>query len=220
LPSGKPDIGEITVIASNLLSRARRAAPEAAPGRAALIIGAAALAAAGLAACSSSSAPAASSSSPAASPASPAAPAAPASSPAAAASSPAAASGPDVCSLLTSAQVASFTADQVEQVTPGQVGANSACTYVLSNSAIQVQVARPGSAAGYSGFSGQVIAGASPPGSAVSVPGLGQEAIASNLGVAVQGAKYAYLVLNAHGQVPGQTAVDYKMARVLLSALG
>jgi hypothetical protein len=217
LPSGKPDIGEITVIASNLLSRARRAAPEAAPGRAALIIGAAALAAAGLAACSSSSAPAASSSSPAASPA---APAAPASSPAAAASSPAAASGPDVCSLLSSAQVASFTADQVEQVTPGQVGANSACTYVLSNSAIQVQVARPGSAAGYSGFSGQVIAGASPPGSAVSVPGLGQEAIASNLGVAVQGAKYAYLVLNAHGQVPGQTAVDYKMARVLLSALG
>jgi hypothetical protein len=217
LPSGKPDIGEITVIASNLLSRARRAAPEAALGRAALIIGAAALAAAGLAACSSSSAPAASASSPAASPA---APAAPASSPAAAASSPAAASGPDVCSLLSSAQVASFTADQVEQVTPGQVGANSACTYVLSNSAIQVQVARPGSAAGYSGFSGQVIAGASPPGSAVSVPGLGQEAIASNLGVAVQGAKYAYLVLNAHGQVPGQTAVDYKMARVLLSALG
>lgn len=205
------------MIASNLLSRARRAAPEAAPGRAALIIGAAALAAAGLAACSSSSAPAASASSPAASPA---APAAPASSPAAAASSPAAASGPDVCSLLSSAQVASFTADQVEQVTPGQVGANSACTYVLSNSAIQVQVARPGSAAGYSGFSGQVIAGASPPGSAVSVPGLGQEAIASNLGVAVQGAKYAYLVLNAHGQVPGQTAVDYKMARVLLSALG
>jgi hypothetical protein len=215
LPSGKPDIGEITVIASNLLSRARRAAPEAALGRPALTISAVALAAAGLAACSSSSAPAASSSS---SPA--ASPAAPASSPAPAASSPAAASGPDVCSVLTSAQVASFTADQVEQVAPGEVDANSACTYVLSNSAIQVQVAPPASPAGYSGFSGQVSAGANPPDSAVSVPGLGQQAVASSVGVAVQGAKHAYLVLNLHGQVPGQTAADYKMVRVLLSALG
>jgi hypothetical protein len=214
LPSGKPDIGEITVIASNLLSRARRAAPEAAPGRAALTISAVALATAGLAACSSSSAPTASSSSPAASSA------APASSSAPAASSPAAASGPNVCSVLTSAQVASFTADEVEQVTRGQVGANSACTYVLSNSTIQVQVAPHGSSAGYTGFSGLVSSGANPAGSAVSVPGLGQQAIASNVGVAVQGAKYAYLVLNAHGQVPSQTAIDYKMAKVLLSALG
>ena len=197
------------MIASNLLSRARRAAPGAAPGRPALTISAVALAAAGLAACSSSSAPAASSSSRAATPA------AAASSPA-----PAAASGPDVCSVLTSAQVASFTADQVQQVAPGQVGANPACTYVLSNSSIQVQVAPPASSAGFSGFSGQVSSGANPPGSTVSVPGLGQQAVASSVGVAVQGAKYAYLVLNLHGQVPGQTAADYKMVKVLLSALG
>jgi hypothetical protein len=214
LPSGKPDIGEITVIASNLLSRARRAAPEAALGRPALTISAVALAAAGLAACSSGSAPAASSSSPAATPA------AAASSPVPAASSPAVAGGPHVCSVLTSAQVASFTADQVEQAAPGQVDANPACTYVLSNSSIQVQVAPPASSAGYSGFSGRVSSGANPPGSAVSVPGLGQQAVASSVGVAVQGAKYAYLVLNLHGQVPGQTAADYKMVRVLLSALG
>jgi hypothetical protein len=215
LPSGKADIGEITVIASNLLSRARRAAPEAAPGRPALAISAVALAAAGLAACSGSSAPAASPS------AAPASSSAPASSPAPAASSPpAAASGPNVCSLLTSAQVASFTDDVVEQVTRGQVGANSACTYVLSNSTIEVQVAPHGSSAGYPGFSGLVSSGANPAGSAVSVPGLGQQAVASNVGVAVQGAKYAYLVLNAHGQVSSQTAIDYKMAKVLLSALG
>jgi hypothetical protein len=214
LPSGKADIGEITVMASNLLARARRAAPEAALGRAALTISAVALATAGLAACSGSSGPAASSSSPAASPA------APASSPVPAASSPAAASGPNVCSVLTSAQVASLTADVVEQVTGGQVGANSACTYVLSNSTIEVQVAPHGSAAGYTGFSGLVSSGANPAGSAVSVPGLGQQAIASNVGVAVQGAKYAYLVLNAHGQVPSQTATDYKMAKILLTALG
>ena len=204
------------MIASNLLSRARRAAPEAALGRPALTISAVALAAAGLAGCSSSSAPAASSSSPAATPA--AAASSPA--PAPAASSPAVAGGPDVCSVLTSAQVASFTADQVEQAAPGQVDANPACTYVLSNSSIQVQVAPPASSAGYSGFSGRVSSGANPPGSAVSVPGLGQQAVASSVGVAVQGAKYAYLVLNLHGQVPGQTAADYKMVRVLLSALG
>ena len=204
------------MIASNLLSRARRAAPGAAPGRPALTISAVALAAAGLAACSSSSAPATSSSSPAATPA--AAASSPA--PAPAASSPAVAGGPDVCSVLTSAQVASFTADQVEQAAPGQVDANPACTYVLSNSSIQVQVAPPASSAGYSGFSGRVSSGANPPGSAVSVPGLGQQAVASSVGVAVQGAKYAYLVLNLHGQVPGQTAADYKMVRVLLSALG
>jgi hypothetical protein len=211
-----PDIGEITVIASNLRSRARRAAPEAARGRAALTISAVALAAAGLAACSSSSAPTAGSSSPAASPADPAS--SPASSPAA--SSPAAASGPDVCSVLTSAQVASFTRDEVEQVTPGQVGANSACTYVLSNSAIQVQVAPTGSSAAYDGFSGQVYSGANPAGSAVSVPGLGQQAIASSVGVAVQSAKHAYLVLNAHGQLPSQNAIDFSLAKALVSALG
>jgi hypothetical protein len=218
LPSGKADIGEITVIASNLLSRARRAAPEAGLGRPALAISAVALAAAGLAACSSSSAPTAGPSSPAASPAAPASSAAPAAP--AASSPPAEPGGPNVCSVLPSAQVAAFTADEVEQVTRGQVGANSACTYVLSNSTIEVQVAPHGSSAGYPGFSGLVSSGANPAGSAVSVPGLGQQAIASNVGVAVQGAKYAYLVLNAHGQVPSQTASDYKMAKVLLSALG
>lgn len=196
------------MIASNLLSRARQVAPEAALGRAALTTGAVALAAAGLAACSSSSVPAASSSSPAASSAAPAA------------SSPAAASGPNVCSILTSAQVASFTGDVVEQVTRSQVGGNSACTYVLSNSTIQVQVAPHGSSAGYTGFSGLVSAGANPAGSAISVPGLGQQAIASNVGLAVQGAKYAYLVLNAHGRVPSQTASDFKMAKTLVTALG
>jgi hypothetical protein len=38
--------------------------------------------------------------------------------------------------------------------------------------------------------------------------------------VAVQGAKYAYLVLNAHGQVKNPLARDLKMAKILVSALG
>ena len=47
------------MVVSNLRARSRRAAPDAARGRAALTIGAVALATAGLAACSSSSGPAA-----------------------------------------------------------------------------------------------------------------------------------------------------------------
>lgn len=182
--------------------------------RAAVAVGAVALAAAGLAACSSTGTPSTVSSSPAASGSDPASSAAPAS------SSPAAASGPDVCSILTSAHVASITADLVEQATRGQVGANSACTYTLSNSSIQVQVAPASSSAGYAGFSGLVSAGANPAGSAVAVPGLGQQAISSSVGVAAQGAKYAVLVLNNHGQIPNQLRSDVEMAQVLISALG
>jgi hypothetical protein len=81
-------------------------------------------------------------------------------------------------------------------------------------------VAPRGGPADYPGFSGLVTAGASPPGSAVSEPGLGQRALASSFGVAVQGAKYAYLVLNVHGQVSNPLGTDLKLARVLVSALG
>jgi hypothetical protein len=218
LPSGKPDIGEITVIASNLLSRARQAAPEAALGRAALTIGAVALAAAGLAACSSSSTPAAGSSPPAST-------ADPASSPAPAASSPsgaAALSGPDACSVLSTAKVASIVGESVGQATRGQAGANSTCSYSISDGtiSIEVEVAPHGSPDGYSGFSQLVSTGADPAGSAISEPGLGQHALASSYGVAVQGAKYSYLVLNAHGQVNNALGSDLKIARILVTALG
>jgi hypothetical protein len=215
------------VLSSTLLPRARRAARAAAPARAALTISAIALATAGLAACSSSSAPAASSSSaPAAGSASSSAPAASspgASSPAASsAPGPAAARGPDVCSVLTSTRVASITGDSAGQVTRGQAGTSSTCSYSLRNGtlSIEVEVAPRGSSAGYAGFSGLVTAGASPPGSAASEPGLGQQALASSFGVAVQGARYAYLVINAHGQVSDPLGTDLKMARVMVSTLG
>ena len=38
--------------------------------------------------------------------------------------------------------------------------------------------------------------------------------------MAVQGAKYAYLVLNAHGQVRNPLGSDLKLARILVTALG
>jgi hypothetical protein len=217
------------VLPSHRLSRV----PEAARGRAALTISAVALAAAGLAACSSSPAPAtvsppASAAAGSASPASSASPPARAGAASPAASSPAdaagagAARGPNVCSVLTSTRVASITGDPAGPATRGQAGASSTCSYSLRNGAasIEVEVAPRGGPADYSGFSGLVTAGASPPGSAVSEPGLGQRALASSFGVAVQGARYAYLVLNAHGQVSNPLGSDLKLARVLVSALG
>jgi hypothetical protein len=206
------------VIASNLLSRARQAAPEAALGRVVLSISAAALAAAGLSACSGKSTPS-TGSSPTASvsasaPASSAAPAS--SSPAVSASAPA--SGPNVCSILTSAQVGSIMNDPVSHVTRSQDGANSACTYALVHSTIEVDVAPSGSAADFAGFSGLVTAGASPAGSAVAVPGLGQHSLLSSAGVAVQTAKHAFLVRNVSGQVANQ--LDVQLSKTLITALG
>jgi hypothetical protein len=215
------------VLSSNLRARARHAAPSAAPGRGALTISAVALAIAALAACGGSPAPPPSPSS--ASSAGPAGPAGTATSAAAAASAPAAsrgpgaaAAGPDVCSVLTTGQVASITGEPVGRVTRGRAGASSTCSYSLNRgaSSIEVEVAPHPTPADYSGFSGLVTTGASPPGSARSEAGLGQHAVASSFGVAVQGARYAYLVLNAHGQVRNPLGSDLKLARILVAALG
>jgi hypothetical protein len=216
-----PDIGEITVISSNLRSRARQAAPAAAWGRAALTTGSVALAAAALAACSGSSGPGATSSTPAAATSAPATSAAPAtSSPAAAGSSGTAAGGLNVCSSLTEAQVASITHDVVELAAPTNAGGISACAYALSNTIVTAQVAPSGSSVGWTGFSELVSQEAKPAGSATPVPGLGQQAVSSSAGVAVMGTKYDYLILNAKGQAANQLSDDVAMARVLLKALG
>jgi hypothetical protein len=208
------------VIASNLLSRARRAAPEAALGRAALAVSAVALATAGLAACSGKSAPSAGSS-PRASAAAPASsspatfnplPSSPAVSPSAALS------GPNICSVLTAAQVGSIMGDPVAETTRSQDGASSACTYALVHSTIEVDVAPTGSTADYSGFSGVVSSGASPAGSAIPLPSLGQHALLSSAGVAVQTAKHAFLVRNVSGRVAIQR--DIQLSKTLITALG
>jgi hypothetical protein len=215
-----PDIGESTVISSNLRSRARQAAPAAARGRAALTTGALALAATALAACSGSSAPSASSSTPTAATSAPATSAAPATSSPAPAGSSGAAAGLNVCSSLTEAQVASITHDVVELSTPTNVGGISACAYALSNTIVTAEVAPSGSSVGWTGFSELVSQEAKPAGSATPVPGLGQQAVSSSAGVAVMGTKYDYLILNAKGQAANQLSDDVAMARVLLKALG
>ena len=205
---------------TTLLSRARQAAAEAALGRAVLTIGAVALATASLAACGGSATPAASTSS-----AAPVSASAPASSPAPATSSPAAASsGPagavNVCSALTSAQVASITHDVVVVAVPTR-DVFSLCSYVLSNNSIVVASVAPStSAVGWTGFSGLVSSKASPAGSATPVRGLGQQAISSSAGVAVQGTKYDYLVVYEKGHAANQLSNEVAMARVMLRDLG
>ena len=189
-------------------------------GRGVLTVGAVALSAAGLAACSGSSAPKAdpSTSAPATS-----APATSASSGTASAASPSAStqvSGPDVCSAVPSAKIASITKDVVEGTARGQLGSNATCTYTLSDSVIQIQVATAASATGYPAFSQQVTSGADPAGSAISVPGLGQESISSSVGVAARSARYAVLVLNQRGTVSNQLSDDVDIARAALDGLG
>jgi hypothetical protein len=209
-------MGEITVIASNLLTWARRSAPEAARARAAATISAVALAAAGLAACSGTSAPATSApatSAPATSPA----PAGTASSAAPSASTQV--SGLDVCALVTPAHVAAITKDVIRKTTRGQIGTTATCTYGLTESTIVIQVAAAGSAAAYAGFSTQVTSGAVPAGSAISVPGLGQRAISSSVGVAALTGQDAVLVLNQYGTVANQLSDDVDLARAAISAL-
>ena len=204
---------------TTLLSRARQAAAEAALGRAVLTIGAVALATASLAACGGSATPAASTSS-----AAPVSASAPASSVAPATSSPAAASsGPagavNVCSALTSAQVASITHDVVEVAVPTHEIFYE-CAYVLSNSTVVASVAPSTSSVGWTGFSALVSSKASPAGSATPVRGLGQQAISSSAGVAVQGTKYDYLVVYGKGHAASQLSNEVAMARVLLRDLG
>jgi hypothetical protein len=213
-------MGEITVIASNLLTWARRSAPEAARARAAATISAVALAAAGLAACSGTSAPKADppTSAPATSaPATSPAPAGTASSAAPSASTQV--SGLDVCALVTPAHVAAITKDVIRKTTRGQIGTTATCTYGLTESTIVIQVAAAGSAAAYAGFSTQVTSGAVPAGSAISVPGLGQRAISSSVGVAALTGQDAVLVLNQYGTVANQLSDDVDLARAAISAL-
>jgi hypothetical protein len=213
-------MGEITVIASNLLTWARRSAPEAARARAAATISAVALAAAGLAACSGTSAPKADppTSAPATSaPATSPAPAGTASSAAPSASTQV--SGLDVCALVTPARVAAITKDVIRKTTRGQIGTTATCTYGLTESTIVIQVAAAGSAAAYAGFSTQVTSGAVPAGSAISVPGLGQRAISSSVGVAALTGQDAVLVLNQYGTVANQLSDDVDLARAAISAL-
>jgi hypothetical protein len=206
---------------STLLSGARQATAESARGRAVLTISAAALATASLAACGGSSTPAASASSAAAAPAS-----APASSAAPATSSPAAASGGpardvNVCSVLTTAQVASLTHDVVELAKPLNADGISVCAYALANSTFEVEVAPSTLAIGWAGFSTLVSSESSPAGSATPVAGLGKQAISSSAGLAVQGTKYDYLVLNPKGPAAAsQRSSDVAMAKVLIRALG
>jgi hypothetical protein len=215
-----PDIGEITVITSTLLSRARRAAPGAALGRAAGTISAVALAMAGLAACSSGSTPSTATLTPAATsaPATSASSAAPAtSSPAPAGSSPAA-SLLNVCSVLTREQVGSIMGDPVSDVVRSNFGATSLCTYALVDSTIEVEVAPSGSAVDYAAFTSMVTSEANPAGSEIPVSGLGQHSLLSSFGVAVQTAQHAFLVRNVRGQVPNQLFV--KLSKTLVTALG
>jgi hypothetical protein len=208
------------VIVSSLLARARRAAPDAAPGRAALTIGAVALATAGLAACSGSSGPTASSSPPAASPAT-SSPAAPAS------SSPAAPASPppgslDVCTAVTSAQVGTAMGGATVETTTGSaVGGNSACTYTLTivkgdDASVEVVV---GDTTAYAGFSGQVSKAASPPGSVIPVEQLGQQAVGSSVGIAILTPKHAILVLNERAAV-GKLTDDISLAKILVAHIG
>lgn len=206
--------------ATSLLARARRAAPEAAAGRAVLAISAAALATAVLAACSATSAPGTSPAPPASSPASPASSAAadPATSGPVASAGPLK-SGADLCSILTSAQVSSITGESVEAAVPMQIEADYSCTYALSNSAIQVQVAPGGSMIGYADFSRLVSSRARPAGSAISVPGLGDQSVASSAGVGVKTPGYAILVAGI-GQMTGHLGIEVKVARVLVARLG
>jgi hypothetical protein len=212
-----PDIGEITVNKSTLLSRARRAAPGAAPGRAAVTISAVALAVAGLAACSSGSTPTTATLTPAATSA-PATSAAPATSSPAPAGSSAAASGLNVCSVLTREQVGSLMGEPVFDMVRSNFGAISLCTYSMVHSTIEVEVAPTGSASDYAGFSGLVTSGANPADSAVAVPGLGQQALLSSFGVAVQTPAHAFLIRNVRGQVPNQLAVT--LSKTIITALG
>jgi hypothetical protein len=214
-----PDIGEITVNTSTLLSRARRAAPEAAPGRAVLTISAIALAVAGLAACSSSSTPTTATLTPAATSAAPAtsSPAPATSSPAPAGSS-AAASLLNVCSVLPREQVGSIMGDPVSDVVRSNFGATSLCTYALVHSTIEVEVAPTGNAADYAAFAVMVTSNANPAGSAIPVSGLGQHSLLSNFGVAVQTAQHAFLVRNLRGEVANQTYVT--LSKALITALG
>ncbi|HEY6481145.1 MAG TPA: hypothetical protein VIZ00_14020 [Streptosporangiaceae bacterium] len=206
------------MVVSNLLARARRAVPEAAPGRAALTIGAVALATAGLAACSSSSGPAASSSSPTI-PAS-SSPAAPASSsPATTASAPP--GSLDACTAVTTAQVGTAMGATVETTTGSVVDGNSACTYILTilkgdDASVQVVV---GDVTAFPGFTGQVSVNASPPGSSLPVGQLGQEAAASSAGVAVLTAKHAILIRNERAAV-GKLSNDVSLAKILVAHLG
>jgi hypothetical protein len=216
-PSGMPDIGEITVITSTLLSRARRAAPGAALGRAAGTISAVALAMAGLAACSSSSTPTTATLTPAATSA-PATSAAPVTSSPAPAGSSGAASLLNVCSVLTREQVGSIMGDPVSDVVRSNFGATSLCTYALVHSTIEVEVAPTGNAADYSAFAVMVTSNADPAGSAIPVSGLGQHSLLSNFGVAVQTAPHAFLVRNLRGQVANQLYVT--LSKALITALG
>ena len=207
------------MVVSSLLARARRAAPEGAPGRAALAISAVALATAGLAACSGSSGPAASSPSPSAAPAS-SSPAAPASSsPAAPASAPP--GSLDVCTAVTTAQVGTAMSATVEATTGSAVGGNSACTYTLTivkgdDASVEVVV---GDTTAYAGFSGQVSKAASPPGSVISVGQLGQQAVGSSAGIAVLTPKHAILVLNERAAV-GKLSSDISLAKSLVANIG
>jgi hypothetical protein len=174
-----------------------------------------ALSAAGLAACSSSSPPKADPSTAPAPASSSAAPTG-SSAPGTSATSPQA-SGPDVCAAVTGAQVATITKDVLRTAARGQVGTSAACTYTLSNSSIQVQVAP--AASGYADFSALVTNGAIPAGSAIPVPGLGQQSVSSSFGVATTTGKWAILVVNQQGQVPGQQSADAKIAQAAISGL-
>jgi hypothetical protein len=180
---------------------------------------AAALSAVGLAACSSSSPPKAD---PSTAPAPVSSSAAPTGTPAPAGGSASPqASGPDVCSAVTGAKVAAITKDVIRTTARSQLGTGAAaCTYTLSNSTIQVQVAPAGSGAAYADFSALVSNGAIPAGSALPVPGLGQQSVSSSFGVATTTGTWAILVVNQQGQVPGQLSADASIARAAISGLG
>jgi hypothetical protein len=194
------------------------AAPGAAWARTALgiAIGAASLAAA-VAACSSSPAAAPAPSSAAASASASAAPAA------LPTPSVNGATGPDVCSALPAAEVASATGHEVENVVGSQIIGTNACTYQLrvdpSQAFIQVQVAQPGSAASYASFTAVVTAGANPKGSAIAVPGIGQQATGSSAGMAVRTARHDILILN-QGSAAGSLSADAQLAKILASHFG
>jgi len=208
------------VIASNLRTRARRRAPAAAPGRAVLATGAVALCAAGLAACSSSSAPKAGPSASASATSAAPATSAPSGTASAASSPSTQVSGPDVCSAVTPAQIAAITKDVVEVTVRGQLGSSATCSYTLSDSVIQVQVTTAAAAAGYPVFSQRVTDGAVPAGSAIAVPGLGEQSMASTVGVTARTARWAVLVLNQRGTVTSQLSDDVAIAKAALSGLG
>jgi len=126
----------------------------------------------------------------------------------------------NVCTLVPSSQVAAVAGETVVQATPEQLDSSPdpdsfLCTYGLSDGGnIQVEVEMTNSPDAFDANGRGLEAGGATP--TVSVPGVGDKAVASASGLAVLTDKDNILILD----VRGDSAGDIKLARILISALG